>query len=126
MKKKSKIDTKILSDKEVKITSDSVKNLLGDRILEYAQQLGIKLEDTIRFHAVSAKCKERRESKKLNLKEIGHKLKVPQYKLRYIENGSVRNIEVEILYKYINFLGLSEWFQQWLKSNPKFESKFQK
>jgi hypothetical protein len=124
MKKKNQKDTKILSETEVKLAGDAIKKLLGENILEYAQKASINIEDTIRFHSVASKCREQRESRNLTLKDVGLKLKVPQYKLRFIENGSLRNIDPKILYKYLIYLEINDWFQNWLESNPEYSSKF--
>ena len=124
MNKKNQKDTKILSETEVKLADDAVKKLLGEDILEYAQKAGIKIEDTIRFHSVASKCREQRKSLQLTLKDVSLKLKVPQYKLRFIEKGSIRNIDPKILFQYLNYLDLNDWFQDWLESNPEYSSKF--
>jgi hypothetical protein len=124
MNKKNQKDTKILSETEVKLADDAVKKLLGEDILEYAQKAGIKIEDTIRFHSVASKCREQRKSLQLTLKDVSLKLKVPQYKLRFIENGSVRNIDPKILFQYLIYLEINDWFQNWIESNPEYSSKF--
>ena len=38
-------------------------------------------------------------------------------KLKDIEKSGVKTITVDILERYINFLGLNEWFNSWKKNN---------
>jgi hypothetical protein len=57
------------------------------------------------------------------LKAVAAELKAPQYRLKDIEQGQVKNIKSEILLRYIGFLGLSRWFSQWKKANPRLAEK---
>ena len=124
MKKKSKLEKKILSDNEITSVGDAVKEFMGSHLVEYAESLGLNFEDTIRFHAVTSKCIEARESKQLSIKDVSQKLKIPQYKLKFVEKGSIKNIEPQILKSYIDFLGLSNWFKSWLKSNSQLNADY--
>jgi len=71
----------------------------------------------IRFKPVSEMCQSGREKKGLAFKQIALSLKVPQYKLKDIESSSVKNIKVDILENYIDYLGLCDWFKLWKKHN---------
>lgn len=66
---------------------------------------------------VSGMCLSQREKKGFTLKQIALSLKVPQYRLKYIESSSVKNISVDILEHYIDHLGLRKWFDEWKKCN---------
>ncbi len=45
-------------------------------------------------------------------------VKVPQYRLRDIEQGRPKHLVPSILVKYVDFLGLKVWFGRWKKANP--------
>ena len=59
----------------------------------------------------------KREEKGLSLKEASAKVKIPQYKLKYIETTGILDIEHDILEKYIKFLGIEKEFDEWKKQN---------
>ena len=70
-----------------------------------------------RYMYISQLCKKSREEKNLSIKEISKELKLPQYKVKYIEENSLNNIDTEILEKYIDHLGLRSEFDEWLVKN---------
>jgi cytoskeletal protein RodZ len=77
------------------------------------------IEDSIRFSAVAASLREAREGLDMDLKAAAKAIGVPQYRLRYIEGCSIKNLRASDLRAYIEFLGLSRWFARWSKANPK-------
>jgi len=77
----------------------------------------INPKDIIRFQMVSEMCRNEREKKNLTFKQIALSLKVPQYRLKYIESSSVKNISADILENYIDYLELRKWFDSWKKHN---------
>lgn len=62
-------------------------------------------------------CRMRREEKGIRFKQISSALKIPQYKLKAIEENSVMNIVPEVLNRYVDYLGLGEEFGKWLEEN---------
>ncbi|MBW2063344.1 MAG: helix-turn-helix domain-containing protein [Deltaproteobacteria bacterium] len=109
---------KILSDQEVKKISAAMHYILDPRFLEQGRKHGLNVEEIVRFQAVSYRCKEAREKLEMSIKEVALALKVPQYKLRAIEKGSLKQIEPEVLQKLLAFLGLKRWFRRWKEANP--------
>jgi len=55
--------------------------------------------------------------REVSIKEISSALKIPQYKLKAIEENDVHSIVPEILDRYIELLGLGEEFQKWMEKN---------
>jgi len=105
------------------IDADMAKYIM-DRIVELMPSLkealdkyDINPEDMIRFQIVSEMCQKEREKKNLTFKQSALDLKVPQYKLKYIESSSVKHINANILESYIDYLGLRRWFNTWKKNN---------
>jgi ribosomal protein S17E len=111
LKKKKFIDAKMAGYITDKITE--VMPNLKDVLDKY----DIRPKDMIRFQVVSRMCLSQREKKGLNLKQIALSLKVPQYRLKYIESSSVKHISTDILESYIDHLELREWFNSWKKHN---------
>ncbi len=110
-KKKKFIDAEMagyIADKVVEIMPN---------LKEMAGKYDINMKDMIRFQLVSEKCRSEREKRGLAFKQIALSLKVPQYRLKYIESSSVKNINADILKRYIDYLGLRRWFNLWKKNN---------
>jgi hypothetical protein len=97
---------------------DRIKKGLGPVIAALFDQYGLDGQRLIRFMPVAARCREAREDKGLSIKQAAAKLKVPQYRLKAIEDqGSAAGIQPDILERYIDFLDLREWFTRWVKKN---------
>ena len=77
----------------------------------------INPKDMVRFQMVSEICRSEREKKGITFKQIALSLKVPQYRLKYIESSSAKNINAVILESYIDYLGLRKWFNLWKRHN---------
>jgi len=97
---------------------------ITDKIVEVMPNLkeafdkyDINPKDMVRFQMVSEMCRSEREKKGITFKQIALSLKVPQYRLKYIESSSVKNINAVILESYIDYLGLRKWFNLWKRYN---------
>lgn len=112
LKKKKFIDAKLAD-----FLAKGVLEVLGPNVAEIANKCGINLRDMIRFQPVSEMCHKERENKVLTFKQVALGLKAPQYKLKYIESSSLKNINADILESYIDYLGLRRWFNAWKKNN---------
>lgn len=110
--------------KEKKFIDADMAGYITDKIVELMPNLkwaldnyDISPKDMIRFQMVSEMCRTERGKKGLTFKQISVALKVPQYRLKDVEKSSVKNITVDILERYIDFLGLGKWFNSWKKHN---------
>jgi len=108
-----------LRDEEASFVVERIKKALGpDMERLFDEILGPKgTEDLVRFLAVSQRCMEAREEKGLTVREAASLLKVPQYHLRGIEGTRGISIHPATLEKYIDFLGLGDWFDEWKRGN---------
>ena len=110
--------------KKKKFIDAETAGYIADKIVEVMPNLkealgkyDINPKHMIRFQVVSEMCRNEREKKELTFKQIALSLKVPQYRLKYIESSSVTNISADILENYIDYLGLRKWFNSWKKHN---------
>ncbi len=117
---------KILSENEVRVLTREVGKVIGPILGELSNRYGVELEDTVRFGAVAARLRDARESRGMNLKAAAKALRIPQYRLRYIEECRVKNLRPSELYAYIEFLGLSKWFARWSGANAKLAARLAK
>jgi len=91
---------------------------MARRLQEVMGQPFVNVEDDLRFMSVAARVQEARERKGLDLKKAAAALKVPQYRLRDIEQGRLKDLVPSILVRYVDFLGMKVWFGRWKKANP--------
>ncbi len=108
--------TSILTDAEVRATKARLEEILPIAALVSAD-LAVDLEITIRFAAVAAKCRESRELRGESIKDVAAQLRVPQYRLKAIEEPRAAEIDAEMLRRYIGYLGLGSWFSRWKRAN---------
>lgn len=118
-------DIKLLKTlKEKKFIDAEMAKYIADRIVEIMPNLkeafdryDISPKDMIRFRMVAEMCRSQRDKKGLTFKQIASILKVPQYRLKYIEDSSVKHINADILENYVDYLDLRKWFNSWKKHN---------
>ena len=122
-KKTPELRRTILSEGEVRLMTRRVRKVIGPILGELSSGYGIDIEDSVRFGAVAARLREAREGRGMDLKAAAKAMRVPQYRLRYIEKCSVKNVRLSELNAYIDFLGLGEWFTRWRTANPKLAAK---
>lgn len=72
-------------------------------------------EDTIRWHALGARCAEARGAR--GIREVSVALGIPQYRLRAIERGHIREIRPDLARRYFHFLGIEAWVARWCHAN---------
>ena len=106
-----------LNNEQAKLVNKMLRKALGPEITDMLDKSGINSDHLIRFQYISSLCKNTREQKNISLKQASEQLKIPQYRLREIESGSIKAILSDLLDRYIDFLGLSDAFHDWLKDN---------
>lgn len=115
--------TTILNDAEVREVVAGVQAYFG----EWFGGLGRSpdVESTVRLSALSKQCGARREQLGFSLREAALLLRVPQYRLKGIEGGHVREIDGKILRAYVSHLGMGAWYKRWKAANPELADKLE-
>jgi hypothetical protein len=106
----------ILSSTVAAALADQVVTLFDPPVREYIRTSGIDVTAIVRFQAVARRCREARENKSQTIKDVAVALKVPQYRLRAIEEVTLSEVIPEILDRYIEYLGLSSWYARWRRA----------
>jgi hypothetical protein len=75
-------------------------------------------EDTIRWHALGARCAQARGAR--GIRDVSVALGIPQYRLRAIERGHLREIRPDLARRYFHFLGIEAWLARWCRANRDF------
>ena len=117
-KKAQALRRKILSEDEFRLILQRLKEVMGQPFIDLTEQYGLNLEDNLRFQTVTVRLREAREDRGMSLKNAAAALKVPQYRLREIEDGRLKNILRDLLVAYVDFLKLKIWFGKWKRANP--------
>ncbi len=107
----------ILTEAEVAAVSDAAVEFLRRNLGDHPFFTRTRVERTVRMLPLAARCSEARERLGASVKDVARQLRVPQYRVRAIESGSLREIRLEVLQKYIVFLGLQRWYAKWRRGN---------
>jgi hypothetical protein len=107
----------ILPDRLVPEVTRVLAASLGSPAVELARELGVRIEDTVRFLAVARQCVAARETARLSVRDLAGRLRVPQYGIRDIESGLIQRIQPTLFRQYISLLGLSDWYADWSREN---------
>lgn len=110
--------TQILTDAQVELLTEAVNKMLGAEFIAASSRLDVDTRRHLRFQAVAHCCAAAREQLGLDMRQVAARLKVPQYRLKAIERGQLREIRTEVLAAYVSFLGLDPWLRRWVRANP--------
>ena len=113
----------ILSDEIVALLMKEMPRVMDAQICQLFENSKIDVERGLRFQAVAVRCKEAREQAKMSLKDVSLALRIPQYRIKEIEERSESNVVPKILHRYLALLGLSRWYRKWAKVNPKLAAR---
>jgi len=114
---KIKTKTQILTDDEVQELSRRLTELLPPKLVAYSQERGFTTETTIRMSSLAARFEEARVARGQSIKDVAAQLRVPQYRIRAVEQGHASEIVPEVLAKYSAFLDLDRWCKRWATAN---------
>jgi predicted GH43/DUF377 family glycosyl hydrolase len=117
MARRELTSTSILRDTELSLLRERLREVLGPEIVGAMKSYGIDMDASLRFSSLAAKCRAAREEKGFSLRQAALKLKVPQYRLREIEDARIKAINGTLLRTYVEFLGIEQWFSRWAKQN---------
>jgi Plasmid pRiA4b ORF-3-like protein/Helix-turn-helix domain len=108
----------LLTDAQVEEIVRQMQLLFPPGVGEMLAQYGIDPRDGIRFHAVAARCRAARERHGHTVKAAAQALKVPQYRLKDIEESRPKHVDAQVLTRYVALLGLERWFARWRAHSP--------
>jgi hypothetical protein len=72
-------------------------------------------EDGIRWQAVGNRCSAARGAR--SIREVSVAVAIPQYRLRAIEQGLIREVRPDLARRYFRFLGIEDWVARWCRAN---------
>jgi hypothetical protein len=122
-KKTRALMRKILSEDEVCLVTRRLRKVMGSILGELSGRYGLDIEDSVRFGAVATRLREAREARGMELKALAKALRVPQYRLQYIEDCNMKHLRTSDLHAYLDLLGLNKWFARWSRGNSKLAAR---
>ncbi len=126
--KKKKINYETLTreeaEKMAKLIRTFTKEIVGKEYEYLIDKVTKNYADNILFKAISEKIIKAREKRNLTIKEISKILKIPQYKIRYIEESNLTEIEIKFFEKYLHFLNLEIDYNKWTKKHKDIIEKY--
>lgn len=109
---------KILTPQEIRLVARRVKAMLPPKIFQSSRSRSRSVEDILRIGSLSKRCQIEREQLGLTVKQVATQLRVPQYRVKAIDEGRIGEIQKEVLERYLILLQLHEWVQEWIAANP--------
>ena len=115
-------ETKILDDDEVKHLLELMLDVMPYPAKEMLVLSNINPEDSIRMQSLTRAFRNAREIGNQTLKDVSGKSKIPQYRIRAIEEGSLSKIKPTFLRKLSLYYDLGEWCSRWANKNTELAS----
>ena len=104
----------ILTATEIRLLDREVKRVLVSSFPGIDARL-VHSEDSIRWHALGARCRQARGAR--GIRDVSVALGIPQYRLRAVEGGLLKEVRVVLARRYFRFLGIDEWVADWCRVN---------
>ncbi len=103
--------------------AELIGDVLGPDLAGKIKERGIDGEETVRYMPLNTEIKQARKQKGLFIKDVSKTLKIPQYRLKAIEEGSFSQIEPNFFHSYTKFLGIEPYVKSWCKNNAQLAGK---
>jgi hypothetical protein len=112
-----KTASSILSDEEVDAVSEATLAFLRSGFGDHPFFTRPRLDAIARHLPLARRCAEAREARGLSFKDVSRDLGIPQYRLRAVESAGSQELRLDVLRKYVAFLGLQRWYARWSRAN---------
>jgi hypothetical protein len=104
----------ILSGAEIRVLDREVRRALVSSFPGIEGHLADS-EDSTRWHALGERCRQARGAR--GIRDVSVALGAPQYRLRAIEGGLLREVRADLARRYFHFLGIDAWVADWCGAN---------
>jgi hypothetical protein len=105
----------ILNPTEIRLLDREVQRALGSFFPGLQAPIVDHSEDTIRWHALGARCAQARGAR--GIRDIAVATGIPQYRLRAIEIGRLTEFRLDLAERFFRFLGIEAWIARWCRAN---------
>jgi hypothetical protein len=104
----------ILSGAEIRVLDREVRRVLVSSFPGIESHLAHS-EDSTRWHALGERCRQARGAR--GIRDVSVALGIPQYRLRAIEGGLLRELRADLARRYFHFVGIDAWVADWCRAN---------
>jgi transcriptional regulator with XRE-family HTH domain len=115
--------SEFLTDTQVADVVRGMLDLFGPAVSRALMVAGIDPREQVRWQIVAARCRQEREKRGFTIREVAKAMAVPQYRVKDIEESQVGSIELAVLTRYLDFLGLGTWIEGWQRANPQLAAR---
>jgi len=115
-------ETKILDEDEVQRLLGLMLDAMPYPAKEMLVLSNINPEDSIRIRSLSKSFQKARETANETLKDTSGNTKIPQYRIRAIEEGNLAEISPSCLRQLSQYFDLDEWCSRWATVNTELAS----
>ena len=105
----------ILSAADVGLLTGALRRIMTASFPRLPATALARSEDTIRWHALGARCPEARGSR--SIRDVSLALAIPQYRLNAIDRGRLSETRGDLAWRYFRFLGMDTWVTRWCRAN---------
>ncbi len=96
---------------------------LGPELARKFNEVDLDTEGIIRYMPLGQEIRKARAGKRLSIKEASAALKIPQYRIKAIEEGHFSQIDPELFKIYASFLGIGDYVKTWSGENTELAEK---
>jgi hypothetical protein len=110
-------------EKEADRLTKAVLKMLGDN---FDMELFKNLDSLamVSFKPLADILRKKRTKINENFKEFCKSNGFPQYRVKYIEEGSIKNVDFTLLTKYIRILKAEDEIKDWISKYPRIAKKY--
>ena len=117
--KKLSADTaSILTPGQIAVVTREVWRLVGPALSALSPNSAAPVGDVVRWSSLRTRCERARDERGMSVKDAALALRVPQYRLKAVERGTLSELQPEVARRYFRHLGIEAWVRRWCRANP--------
>jgi hypothetical protein len=109
--------TALLGKVEVSLLAAEVRAAFAASFPHVAIEMAGNVEDLVRWRPLGARCGEARAGRGWSYKDASAATGIPEYRIKAIEEGRLREVKPELARRYFGALGIDDWVARWARAN---------
>jgi len=104
------------TERIAELVSEAVEHGLAGAFSELGGRIREVVAEVVSFAPVAVACRHKRGWRRLDV--IARKMRRPQQALFDLESCRMGMFDLDLVERYVAFLGLDGWFQEWCHEHP--------
>lgn len=104
---------RIIPADEISEHLEAMQKLMSPQEQAEMKEHWAELYSAAAFRQVAQRCIKEREAREESLKSVSKALSVPMDQLDAVEDSETMDIDLAVLDKYLDYLGIGAWFDRW-------------